>query len=174
MLATAVLKCVDADQPVVRSSKAAQAIVDWYGGGTWQVELVSGTGHGYKGGDGLVPVRWVFVRDRQATHRDDYFFTTDLSLTAPQRVGLFTGRWSIETTFQEMRAHLGFETPRQWAAPSVLRMAPCLLGLFSAICLIYARQAQRGRLNVRRTAWYIKHDPMLSDAITSVRRLFWS
>ena len=58
--------------------------------------MVSGRGHWYKGGEGLVPVLWVFVQDRTGTHRDWYLFTTDLSLTAQQVIETSTGRWSIE------------------------------------------------------------------------------
>jgi hypothetical protein len=46
-----------------------------------------------------------------------------------QIVGLYTGRWSIEVTFQEVRAHLGFTTPRNWSKKSVLRTPPCLCRL---------------------------------------------
>jgi hypothetical protein len=46
-----------------------------------------------------------------------------LAGTESRIIGLFTARWQIETTFQEMRAHLGFETPRQRVAKSVLRTA---------------------------------------------------
>ena len=46
--------------------------VDWYGGGTRRVSPVTESAHGYKAGHGLVPVRWVYVRDRTATHRDEY------------------------------------------------------------------------------------------------------
>src|SRR3954451_22246729 len=35
--------------------------VDWYGGGRRDVEVVTGAGHWYKAGQGLVPLRWVFV-----------------------------------------------------------------------------------------------------------------
>jgi len=101
------------------------------------VALASDTGLGYKAGAGVVPIRWVFVRDLQGTHRDEYFYTTDTSLAAQQIVSWFTARWPIETPFQEVRAHLGFETPRQHVANSVLRTAPCLLGLFTVVCLIY-------------------------------------
>ena len=58
-------------------------------------------------GGGLVEIRWVFVHDLTGTHRDDYFFTTDRSLRASEIIEIFTGRWSIETMFQEMRAYLG-------------------------------------------------------------------
>ncbi len=56
--------------------------VSWYGGGKRRVGTVSRAGHWYKGGDGLVPLRWVFVRDLTGTHRDEYFFTTDMMLGA--------------------------------------------------------------------------------------------
>src|SRR3954468_1967731 len=48
--------------------------VVWYGGGKRVVEAATGTGHWYKGGCGLVPVRWVFVEDATGTHRDEYLF----------------------------------------------------------------------------------------------------
>ena len=161
-------------QQVVARSTPRPATVDWYGGRSRRVELVSGTGHWYKAGKGLVPVRWVFVHNLQGTHRDEYFYTTDTTLEAEQIVSWYTARWPIETTFQEMRAHLGFETPRQRVAKSVLRTAPCLLGLFSLICLIFARHAKRHRIRVRATAWYVKTEPTFSDAIATVRRLFWA
>jgi DDE superfamily endonuclease len=41
----------------------ARLTVVWYGGGTRRVEAATGTGHWYKGGAGLVPVRWVLHED---------------------------------------------------------------------------------------------------------------
>jgi len=78
-----------------------------------------------------------------------------------------------ETTFQEIRAHLGFETPRQRTAKSVLRTGPCLLGLFSVLCLIFAEHARHHRVRVRGTAWYTKTEPTFSDVLATVRQLFW-
>lgn len=160
---------------VVARCKHIVATVDWYGGPQRRVELVSAIGSWYHaaGGQGLVPVRWVFVHDIQGTHRDEYFYTTDTSLSAKQIASWFTARWPIETTFQEIRAHLGFETPRQYIAKSVLRTAPCLLGLFSIICLILAEHTRGHRIQIRSTEWYIKTKPTFSDAIATVRRLFW-
>lgn len=60
---------------VVASARLRRAVVRWYGGGTRRVAVAGGTGHWYKSGRGLVPLRWVFVRDRQGTHRDEYFVT---------------------------------------------------------------------------------------------------
>src|SRR3990172_82795 len=66
---------------VVEKSPRTRLTVAWYGGGTRRIEVVSGTGHWYKAGDGLVPIRWGFVHDLTGTHRDDYFFTTDVGMT---------------------------------------------------------------------------------------------
>jgi hypothetical protein len=160
-------------QQVVARRKLTPATVSWYGGSDRKVKLTGDVGQWYKAGQGLVPVRWVFVHDVQGTHRDEYFYTTDTHLSLPQIISWFTARWPIETTFQEVRAHLGFETPRQHVAKSVLRTAPCLLGLFSVICLIFAEHTRRHRVKVRSTPWYLKTEPTFSDAIATVRRLFW-
>lgn len=159
---------------VVKRSKGKRFNVSWYGGKTRRVGLVSGTGHWYKGGGGLVPVRWVFVHDLSGTHRDEYFYSTDPTLPPEQIVSLYTGRWGIEVTFQEVRAHLGFATPRNWSVKSVLRTAPCLLGLFSLVSLIFARHVRDGAVDVPRDPWYAKADATFSDAIAAVRRLCWA
>jgi hypothetical protein len=157
----------------VQRTPPTPATVTWYGGAKRKIEFVSGTGLWYKSGQGLVPVRWVFVHDLQGTHRDEYFYTTDVTMKPERIISLFTSRWPIETTFQEMRTHLGFETTKQWTKKSVLRMAPVLLGLFSVIGLIFARHVRTHRISVRSTPWYVKTDPTFADAIATVRRLFW-
>ena len=154
--------------------RGKRATVEWYGGSDRRVELTSDTGHWYKSGEGLVPLRWVHVHDVQGTHRDDWVYSTDPDLKPAQIVGFFTGRWSIETTFQEVRAHLGFATPRQRVEESVLRTAPCLLGLFSVVCLIYAGHVEGKDAPVEQTPWYTKAEPTFSDALAAVRRLFWA
>jgi hypothetical protein len=161
-------------EQVAARSPRTRATVNWYGGDTRRVELVTGTGAWYRSGHGLVFVRWVYVHDMQGTHRDEYVYSTDLTLSASQIVSWFTARWPIETTFEEVRAHLGFESPRQRTAQSVLRTAPCLLGLFTLIALAYAEHCRRHRPRVARTAWYAKAEPTFSDAVTAIRRLLWT
>ena len=51
-------------------------------------------------------------------------------------VACFIKRWSIETTFEENRAHLGFETQRQWSDLAIERTPPCLLSLYSLVALL--------------------------------------
>jgi hypothetical protein len=138
------------------------------------VRLLSGVGGWRRNARPLVPVRWVCVRDDQGTHRDEYFMATDPALRPEQVVGLYTLRWPLETTFQECRAHLGLETPRQRGERSVLRTTPLLFGLFTLVTLIWRRcpRAAAGG-SPQRAAWYEKAEPTFTDAIVRVRDLFW-
>jgi DDE superfamily endonuclease len=146
--------------------------VAWYGGGTRRVGTVSGDGHWYKSGDGTVPIRWVFVRDLSGTHRDEYFFTTDPAMAVATIIAHDTSRWNIETTFQELRCHLGLETTRGWCRNTILRAAPCLFGLYSVVAVLYHALPEEKRSGA--VVWPGKATVTFSDAVTSVRRWLWS
>src|SRR5438067_70350 len=122
---------------VVAESGRTRLNVAWYGGGRRDVEVVTGTGHWYKAGQGLVEVRWVYVHDLTGTHRDEYFYSTDVTMTPQEIIEEYTGRWNIETTFEEARAYLGLESTRGRCERAVLRAEPCLLGLYSVVALMY-------------------------------------
>jgi hypothetical protein len=160
-------------QAVVMNAPRRRHNVAWYGGGRRDVEVVSGCGHWYKGGAGLVEVRWVYVQDQTGTHRDEYFYTTDIGLTPPEVIEAYAARWNIETTFAEMRSYLGLETTRGWCARTVLRAEPCLFGLYGVVASLYEQlpaeaQAEAG------VEWVGKASVTFSDAITAVRRWLWT
>jgi DDE superfamily endonuclease len=159
-----------------RAVAAAPALtplgVRWYGGGTRRVATLSGTGQWYKAGVGLVPVRWVFVRDAAGTHRDEYLFTTDAGLAPAAVVGYYCGRWNIETTFQEARSGLGLETTRGWCENTVLRAGPCLLGLYSVVAALFCTLPESKRTGA--VVWPGKATVTFSDALCAVRRWRWS
>ena len=95
----------------VETTKQQQTLeVAWYGGGKRRVETVTGTGHWYKSGRPLVELRRVHVHDLSGTHRDSYFFTTDPTMSVSSLIETYTGRWNIETTFEEARSYLRFQT----------------------------------------------------------------
>jgi hypothetical protein len=160
-------------EEVVATAARTALKVSWYGGGRRDIEVVSGAGHWLKSGKGLVPVRWAYVHDTTGTHRDEYFFSTDAAVAPKSIVEGYTGRWSQETTFQEMRPSLGLETTRGWSQSTVLRVVPCLFGLYSVVALCYARLRSRGRATAR-VDWPGKQGTTFSDAITTVRRWLWS
>src|SRR5579871_662191 len=134
---------------VVQQTRPRQRLtVAWYGGGRREVEVVTGQGQWYEAGTALVPVLWVWVRDKSGSHRDEYFFTTDPRWTAAQVIETYTGRWNIETTFEEMRAYLGLETTRGRTEKTVLRVAPCLFGLYTVVAALYVQLPARWRRGV--------------------------
>jgi DDE superfamily endonuclease len=157
---------------VAQTTKRQRLTVAWYGGGHRDVAVVTGTGLWYRSGEGLVPVRWVFVQDLTGTHRDEYFATTDQRMSPAALIETYTGRWNIETTFQELRSYLGLETTRGWCRNTVRRAEPCLFGLYTIVALLYAAlPAPSAR--VRAVDWPGKRDVTFADAITAVRRWLW-
>lgn len=146
--------------------------VAWYDGGTRQVQTLTATGHWYKSGQGLAPVCWVFVRDRTGTHRDEYFFTTDPTLTPTAHIGLYTGRWNLETTFQELRSNVGLETTQGCCQRTVVRAAPCLFGLYTVVAVLYHQLSPQQRRSC--LTWPGKVGITFSDALAAVRRWLWA
>jgi hypothetical protein len=159
-------------QQEVARSRRRHLNVAWYGGGRRDVACVSGSGYWYKAGRGLVFVIWVFVHDESGSHRDEYFFTTDVSMSVQEVIETYVGRWNEETTFQEMRSYLGLETTRGWKEQTVLRAAPCLFGLYTVVACLYSQLPKR-YATVRAVEWSGKTDVTFSDAITAVRRWLW-
>jgi hypothetical protein len=160
------------EQVVAKTKERTRLKVPWYGGENRQVEIVTGTGHWYKAGQGLVRLRWVYVRDLTGTHRDEYFYSTDEAMTARQIVETYTRRWSVETTFQEMRSYVGLETTRGWKKETVLRAAPCLFGLYSVVVCLYLMTPQKYRQKPG-VRWTGKQEVTFSDAISSARKWLW-
>lgn len=159
-------------EAVAKTRRLKSLHVDWYGGGTRKVGVTSESAHWYKAGHGLVPLRWVYVRDRTATHRDEYLYSTDSTLRPADLIGLYCGRWNLETTFQECRSGLGLETTRGWGRSTVLRAAPCLFGLYSVVALLYHALPEGKRVGAIR--WPGKTAVTFSDALTAVRRWIWA
>jgi len=146
--------------------------VAWYGGGRRRVAVAGEAAHGFQAGRGLVPVRWVSVRDRTGTHRDEFLYATDPALTPADIVGFYCGRWGIETTFRGMRAHLGRETTRGRCERTVTRAAPCLFGLDSAVASMSDATPAGDRSG--RVDGPGKATVTFSDALACVRRRTWA
>jgi DDE superfamily endonuclease len=165
-------KKLDKPLTVVSKSKPIEAIVSWYGGGVRLVELVSGVGFWYREGKGLVKVRWVYVRDKSGTHRDEYLYSTDVELKPCQIVSLYTGRWAIEVTFQECKEHLKLEKTRVWCKNSVLTLVPLIFGCYSVIVLLY-HENQKQFSEIRTIWWPKKTSITFSNMLFSIRYYVW-
>jgi hypothetical protein len=135
--------------------------------------VVSGRGHWYKGGVGLVTVCWVYVQDLSGTHRDEYLDSTAVGLTPRALLEHYTQRWNIGTPLEELRAYLGLGTTRGRCPKAVLRAEPMLFGLYGVAALLYAPlpQAAQEQGGVDGDG---KGTVTFSDALSAVRRWLWA
>jgi DDE superfamily endonuclease len=145
----------------------------WYGRTNRIVEIATGTALWYRGGVPPVPIRWLLVRDPAGELDPQAFLATDLNAHPRDILAWFVSRWQVEVTFEEVRAHLGVETQRQWSDKAILRTTPVLLGLFSIVTLWANDLAKSRKLKPRAAAWYPKTVLTFSDAIAAVRREIW-
>jgi hypothetical protein len=146
--------------------------ISWYGGHDKVLEIVTGVSLWYHRGTDPVRLRWVLVRCPDYTFPPTAFLCSDPTVNACQILSWFISRWNIEVTFEELRAHLGFETQRQWSVRAIERTAPCLFGLFSLI-VVMAQTLHPKTLPIRETSWYPKDDATFSDALAAVRGHLW-
>lgn len=159
-------------EAVARARRRRRRTVAWYGGGRREVGLVSQSAQWYQPGQGLTPVRWVHVEDRTGTHRPEWLFSTDPAMAPEHIVEAYTGRWNIETTFEEARAYLGLSSTRGWCEATVLRHPPCLLGLYTVVVLLYGELAPDQQTQGVR-AWEHKTHLTFVDAFGAVRLRVW-
>ena len=158
---------------MIRRPLGSPCGVRWYDGGVRCLQVSSATALWYRSGQPPLPLRWILVRHPDSQYPPRAYFSTCPSDQAGSIVRCFIKRWSIETTFEESRAHLGFETQRQWSDLAIERMTPCLLGLYSLVTLLADALYLEGRLAVRQSAWYAKEQATFSDALAAVRQHLW-
>jgi hypothetical protein len=147
--------------------------VRWYDGRRRALEVTSGTAGWYRIGQPVLPLRWALLRDPKGPHEPRAYVATRPSDGARDIVRAFITRWTIGTTFEKSRVHLGFETQRQWADQAIERTTPCLLGLYSLVALLAQALYPNGSLPIQATAWDAKSHATFADALAAVRRHLW-
>jgi hypothetical protein len=101
---------------------------NWYGHPERHLEFCTNPPVWYHSGKPVVPLRWVLVRDPKGEFNPQAFLCTDLTATPTDILIWFRQRWPVEVTFEQVRAHLGGETQRQWSDLAILRTTPALFG----------------------------------------------
>ena len=149
-------------------------VTNWYGAKTRRVQITSNAAVWYHSGKPVVPIRWVLIRDPEGRFEPQALLATNQRLTPVQILTYFVRRWHMEVTFEEVRAHLGVETQRQWSHKAIARTTPALLALYSIVTLIAAHLIGTNLMPVRTAAWYGKAAATYSDTIALVRRCMWS
>jgi hypothetical protein len=148
-------------------------VANWYGEGARRVQITSKTAVWYHSGKPVVPMRWVLIRDPEGRFEPQALLATDQTLAPSQILTYFVRRWQMETTFEEVRAHLGVETQRQWSDKATARTTPALLALYSMVTLMAAHMIGTNTMPVRTAAWYRKECATFSDTIALVRQCLW-
>jgi hypothetical protein len=152
--------------------------VRWYGSSYRMIRHVSEESLWFNKHSGQVtPIRWVCVlADPKLGLIDSYYYSSDPTMDAKRIIELYAMRWNIEVTFQESRALLGLETTRHWCRQSVLRVTPMLLGLFTAVSLLWKELYERKGQPLTclsETPCYRKRHLTFADALYWVRRELW-
>lgn len=148
--------------------------VAWYGGENHEMELATGTALWYHNSTGKpVPIRWVLSRDPKNPDEIIPILCTNQSFSPVNILECFVRRWCIETTFQEVRAHLGYESIHTWADMGVERVSPAIMASYSIICLVAAKAMKEKNENIepQKAAWYNKTHVTFSDAFVYVKSL---
>ena len=149
-------------------------VVDqWYNEKNKEVQVATGTAIWYHSGMTPVEIRWALIKDPKSRKEPVALLCTNTALSIKEILCYFIRRWSVEVSFEELRAHLGVDTQRQWSDQAIARSTPCLLGLFSMVTLWADRLQKHHALELPLTAWYKKQKPTFSDALAAVRAQIW-
>ena len=146
---------------------------DWYGHGDYTLLMASHTALWYRPGKPAVPIRWVLVKDPKGHFRPQALLCTHLTADPCQILNWFRLRWPVEVTFEEVRAHLGVESQRQWSPLAIGRTTPALMALFSIVTVLAHQWLSHHPFEPPQTAWYKKSVPTFSDALALVRQHLW-
>ena len=147
--------------------------VAWHDGTTRTMDLLSEAAVWYHCGKPPAPIRWVLIRDPKGELDTQALRCTDQTVAPAQIVEWFVLGWQLEVTYQEVRAHLGVETQRQWFDRAIARTTPVLMSLFSWVALTAYSFQECHPMTQRTAAWYDKPTPTFVDAIALVRRHLW-
>lgn len=119
------------------------------------------------------PILLVISRDPDGKEKDDFFFTTDLSMTAAEVLECYNDRWAIEDTFKNTKQILGGQQPQTFKGKGPERAAGLSLWLYSLIWLWYLNQKSSRRYFIVQPWYCQKTNPSFADAIACLRRELW-
>jgi hypothetical protein len=120
------------------------------------------------------PILLVISRDPEGHEKDDFLFTTDLSMSAEEVLACYGDRWAIEDTFKNAKQCLGVQEPQTYKRQGPERAAALGLWLYSVVWLWYLERKPQQRYFFV-TPWYQqKSTPSFTDALQCLRRELWS
>lgn len=120
-----------------------------------------------------VMVRLVVVRDPTGVEPDDFFFTTDVTMTPGEIASIYASRWPIEVIFRDVKQTVGGQQPQTWKGEGPIRAASLAFWLHGSIWLSYLN-GWNGKPTWPDRDWYTtKAVPSFADAMAELRRSLW-
>jgi hypothetical protein len=120
------------------------------------------------------PILLLISRDPAGKERDDFLFTTDLTMTATNVLECYGDRWAIEDTFKNTKQFLGGQQPQTYKGQGPERAAALSLCLYSMVWFWYLRQKSAVRYFFVQPWHREKTTPSFADALCCLRRELWA
>jgi hypothetical protein len=119
------------------------------------------------------PILLVISRDPNGKEKDDFLFTTDVSMNPVEVLTCYADRWAIEDTFKNTKQLLGGQQPQTYKGKGPERAAGLSLWLYSTVWLWYLKQESRKRYFIVQPWYSQKTTPSFADALSCLRRELW-
>lgn len=119
------------------------------------------------------PILLVISRDPNGKEKDDFFFTTDVTMDPAEVLACYADRWAIEDTFKNTKQYLGGQEPQTYKTKGPERAAGLSLWLYSMVWLWYLKQKSRRRYFIVQPWYNQKSAPSFADALCCLRRELW-
>jgi hypothetical protein len=119
------------------------------------------------------PILLVISRDPKGKEKDDFLFTTDVTMDPAEVLACYADRWAIEDTFKNTKQLLGGQQPQTYKAKGPERAAGLSLWLYSMVWLWYLKQKSRQRYFIVPPWYRQKLAPSFADALSCLRRELW-
>ncbi len=117
-----------------------------------------------------LPILLVISRDPEGIEKDDFFFTTDISMEPAKVISLYADRWSIEDTFRNAKQYLGIQEPQSWKFFGPERVAAFGYFIYGLVWMWFIKFGEHEVKST--TPWYPqKCRPSFLDALAGIRRL---
>jgi hypothetical protein len=123
-------------------------------------------------------IQVVLVRDTQKSGkgkwRDEYLFSTDLSLSPEEMILGYMKRWSVEVAYCDAKQMLGFHDAMVWSEKAVERAHPMAWFVGGLVLLWYAKDGVNEEQAERPAPWYTdKKGPSFADMLATLRLYLW-
>ena len=119
------------------------------------------------------PILLIISRDPEGKEKDDFFFSTDVTIDAALALGDFADRWSVEDTFRNVKQYLGAEQPQSWKGIGPERAGAFSYMVYGAVWLARIEREGQDTATIERE-WYSEKDCVsFLDALADLRQRLW-